>query len=135
MMLKSLRPREGANLVQLKGLFEGRGWQATLPSALPDTVLLGLARDLRSVECSASGESDEEPELPAPMYVVLKLLMEHPARGSDVNELELSQQGMTGALQAYQWAIEREIVTRIVGMGSSRDAASLVVAVNKAAKQ
>lgn len=136
MMLQSLRPRAGADILQLKDLLEGRGWRGSLPSALPDAVLLGLARDFRTVECSATGECSEEPVLAPPLYAVMNLLMQHPAHGSEKpREFDISERGMTGALQAYQWAVEREIVSRIVGIGSSRDVASLLVAIDDAAKQ
>lgn len=136
MLLQRLKPREGADLGQLRTLLEGHGWRAAVPAALPEKVLLALARDFRSVECSISGEDEGEPRMAAPMYVVLNLLMNHPARKATQGaDLQLSDASMIEAMQAYQWALEREIVSRIVGLGGSQNSDSLMMAIENAASE
>lgn len=129
MQLQALRPKQGASLVQLHGLIDGRGWRSAMPTSLPDTVLLCLARDFRSVEVSSgthkSRGRDEEPSLTAALYVVMNLLMHHPDREGGKSELQISDAGLMRALQIYQVGLEREIVTRITGVSASTSADAL----------
>jgi len=93
-----------------------------MPMSLPDTVLLRLARDFRCVEAGSdiddSGEEDS-PAFTAALYVVMSLLLHHPGRTGDKNDLQISDQGLMRAFQIYQVGLEREIVTRITGLSSS----------------
>lgn len=124
MQLHALRPKQGANLTQLRSLIEGRDWQSALPTSLPDTVLLRLARDFRCVEAGFSPgrapADDDAPSLAAAMYVVMNFLLGHPSRSGSQGELEISEVGLMRALQVYQVGLEREIVSRITGLTSSQ---------------
>ena len=135
MLLQALRPRAGVDLLQLKGQLDGRGWKAALPASLPDRMLLQLARDFRGFEVNATGESGDDVDFAGPLYLVVNLLSAHGAPSQDADDaLEMSEATLLGAMQAYQWALEREIVTRIVGVGATRDAASLLQALQEAAR-
>ena len=94
-----------------------------MPTSLPDTILLCLARDFRSVEVSSgtreSGVSEEAPSLTVALYVVMNLLMQHPDRAGGKSELQISDTGLMRAFQIYQVGLEREIVTRITGLSAS----------------
>jgi hypothetical protein len=117
--LRNLRPRLGADLGQLRDLVQAGGWRSALPEALPDPVLLMLALDFRSVEASftrAESSDEEVPSLSAALFIVTNLLFQHPARKGDPDGVTLSEDGMVHALRVYQWAIEREILTRITGL-------------------
>lgn len=129
MQLQALRPKQGANLVQLRNLLDGRGWRSALPTALPDSLLLRLARDFRRIEAGFAPDSiptdEDAPSLAAGMYVVMNLLMEHPESPGGRSDLELSEAALMRALQVYQIGLEREIVTRITGLASSTDVETL----------
>lgn len=129
MQLQALRPKQGANLVQLRDLLDGRGWRSALPTALPDALLLRLARDFRRIEAGLAPDSsptdEDAPALAAGMYVVMNLLIEYPGRPGGRNGLELSEAALVRALQVYQTGLEREIVTRITGLASSTDVETL----------
>lgn len=128
MHLQALRPKQGASLVQLQNLLDGKGWRSAMPTALPDTVLLRLARDFRCVEAgrdAPDGAPEEAPSLAAALYVVMNLLLHHPGRAGDKGELQISDVGLMRAFQIYQVGLEREIVTRITGLSSSIPADSL----------
>ena len=58
MNLQSIRPSRGADRDQLKALLDSRGeeWESARPTALPDELLLGLARDFRDAEAELLGE-------------------------------------------------------------------------------
>lgn len=129
MQLQALRPKCGADLAQLRDLLDGKGWQSALPPALPDTMLLRLARDFRNVEAGLNpdrGATEEDrSSMAAAVYTVMNLLIEHPERSGTENEMQLSEAALFRALQVYQIGLEREIVTRITGLASSTDAESL----------
>lgn len=129
MQLQALRPKQGANLVQLRSLLDGRGWRSSLPTAFPDSVLLRLAQDFRRIEAGFAPDSmpteKDGPSLAAAMYVVMNLLMEHPGRPGGREQLQLSEAALLRAIQVYQIGLEREIVTRITGLASSADSETL----------
>jgi hypothetical protein len=129
MQLRHLRPKEGANLEHLKTLIDGRGWRSALPESLPDALLLRLARDFRGVEasvCDPSTEGDGKTSFAAAIYVLMNLLMQHPARNGDNGQMDISVPGVMHALQLYQLDLEREIVTRIVGVSRPSQTKSLL---------
>lgn len=129
MQLQALRPKCGADLAQLRDLLDGKGWQSALPPALPDTVLLRLARDFRILEADFTPDrvatEEDGSSMAAAIYVVMNLLIEHPGRLGARKELQLSDAALFRALQVYQIGLEREIVTRITGLASSTDAETL----------
>jgi hypothetical protein len=129
MQLQALRPKQGANLVQLQTLLEGRGWRSALPTSIPDAVLLHLARDFRQVEAGfaphAVPADEDSASLAAAMYVVMNLLIDHPARRGGGSGFDLSEPALMRMLQLYQVGLEREIVTRITGLASSTDVEAL----------
>lgn len=129
MNLQALRPERGTDLVHLRDLLDGKGWQSALPSALSDTVLLRLAWDFRNVEAGINPDScpaeEDGSSMAAAIYVVMNLLTGHPGRSGMRHELHLSEAALFRALRIYQIGLEREIVTRITGLTSSTDAEML----------
>lgn len=132
MKLESMRQSQGADLVQLHAAISGRGWEGALPSALPDKLLLELARDFRDAEALFK-KPKVEVDIASPVLAVMTLLKEHPDRSGARKVLtEMSEDTVQGALYAYQWALEREIVSRIVGTGTKRDSTFLKAALREA---
>lgn len=73
---------------------------------------------------SEVAEGDAGGSLAAPLMLVLSLLFgarAHPAAG-----LTLSESALSDALRVYQLAVEREIVTRITGIGGEKVERNLV---------
>jgi len=93
-----------------------------MPSALPEHFLISIARDLRRLE----ERSENDPEsgyLAAPMMLMLSLYM----RGMTGNEeLTIGENALYRSLHIYQWAVEREIITRLVGAGGLDDEKTLL---------
>jgi hypothetical protein len=129
MQIKALRPKQGANLVHLQNLLDGKGWQSSLPTALPDSVLLSLAMDFRRIEADFAPNSmpteEDGSSLAAAIYLVMNLLAEHPGRHVQGDELQLSEDSLMRAIQVYQIGLEREIVTRITGLAPLTGAEAL----------
>lgn len=123
MQLRSLRPKNGASLTQLREMLGGKGWRSALPTALPDSVLLRLALDFRRVEGSFLPNSDsadgDQISLAAAMYVIMSLLIDHPERLGEPHSLKLPEKALIRTIGIYQQGLEREIVTRLSGSPAS----------------
>lgn len=123
MELRALRPSKGSNLVDLQSRLENKDWEALLPTALPDSLLLLLAKDFRSVEVIDSLDMVEpEPEhkesLAVAIYLVMSLLHRLPNRQKTGSELSVPEEGVFHAIKLYQFVLEREIVSRITGLAA-----------------
>lgn len=80
------------------------------------------------------GGEHHDGNLAPPTLAVLALVMRHPERSKqDSLQLEIPEDVFQNALHAYQWALEREIVSRIVGRGANQDSESLMTALRRAA--
>lgn len=133
MNLHSRQPSQGADLRELLEATSGRGWEGALPSALPDKLLLELARDFRASESPNAANADGA-DLASPTLAVLNLLTLHPERSGEPDApVELSGKALMSALDMYQWAVEREIVSRVVGIGRRNESATLKAALRSAA--
>lgn len=130
-----MRPSRGANLHQLKASLDAQGeeWKGALPAALPDDLLLGLARDFRDAESELMGEGRQDFDPSAVTLAVLTLVMRHPERSEEDLQAHMSEGVFQNAVYAYQWAVEREIVSRIVGHGAKQSSEQLMTALRKAA--
>jgi hypothetical protein len=100
-----------------------------LPSALSEPLLLSVARDLRLVDAaeeadSEAGDSEEGGSLAAPLMLVLSLLFG--AKAQPASDMTISESALSDALRVYQLAVEREIVTRITGVGGEKVERTLV---------
>jgi len=93
-----------------------------MPSELPERFLISIARDLRMLEeCREDGI--ESGYLAAPVMLVLSLLMGS-QEGNE--EFTIGESALHRSLHAYQWAVEREIITRLVGAGGLNDESTLL---------
>lgn len=134
MELKDLSPRRGVNLAELSAMITGREWTAGIPSALPEKLLLELVYDFRSVEreLSVGGKSDETVEgFGSILYLVSALLATHPSRKKQIGKFSISLEKLTDAIQAYQWSLEREVSTRILGERPLNHNSALLGAMSK----
>lgn len=122
MNLSDLRPTQPTKLALLSASLRGSNAKAAVPSALTDEFLISVARDLRMLE---QHEEDEQSSsyLAAPLMLVFFLFT-----GSRKGKAEftIEESAVHRSLQVYQWAVEREIVTRLVGAGGLNDEATLL---------
>jgi hypothetical protein len=126
--LKSLRPHKGMDRRTLRARLHEESWRAALPESLPDTVLLELARDFRRVEayvCDAKAEDCLSSMASATLVVTSVLLRTEDSNAGHVKR-GVSQDGLMRAMQVYQWGLEREIVSRIVGIQASIESNAFV---------
>lgn len=114
-MLEGLRPRTSTDLASLGRMTQSRPISELLPSKLSESILLSLALDLRRVELMVKGGAESTESLSVAMYLVFKyielLLSPEVARKFSVQEDDLFQ-----AIQILSITVEREIVTRIIGV-------------------
>ncbi|MDO9134205.1 MAG: hypothetical protein Q7U67_14350 [Hydrogenophaga sp.] len=132
MNLSGLRPTGSTDLVELTNVLRRQGAQrAALPASLPEPMLLSVARDLRSIE---GADAAEQTSIAAPMMLVLSLLLGAPQRGDAKSSLSISEATLYASLRVYQWAVEREIVTRLTGVGGQLDEEELLQNLKDTAK-
>lgn len=81
-------------------------------------MLLSIAKELRLVERLMKGDPAAEPSAVAAVALVLELLMRPKKGRAQLEELGLSDIAMSRALIVLQLALEREIVSRAVGIRS-----------------
>lgn len=118
--LASLRPQAPTDLPNLSNALQKRNARrAALPNELPEPLLISVARDLRSLEVMDEDSDSGQTTLAAPMMLVFSLLLG--SRGQNAAQLSIGGQAMLESLRSYQWAVEREIVTRITGISGSDD--------------
>ena len=118
--LGSLRPDAPTDLTNLsKVLQKQNAGTAALPNALPEPLLISVARDLRSLEAFDEDSDSGQATLAAPMMLVFSLLLGSP--GQNASQLSIGGRAMFESLKSYQWAVEREIVTRLTGISGCDD--------------
>lgn len=123
MNLADLRPTQPTELSLLSQSIRGKSVNAAVPSALPEHFLLSVARDLRMMEVTDQGEHPSS-YLAAPMMLVFFLHMNKSSEGRA--ELRINEDALYRSLHVYQWAVEREIVKRLVGLGGDDDEQTLL---------
>lgn len=120
-MLEALRPKASTSLKELTRLTASDAQHLLYPSALKETVLLCLARDLRLVErLSFEGGELDAPLAPS-LFVVCELLMRPGTKYHANGQFQMTETGLARAIKVLQGALEREIVSRIVGVSSGLD--------------
>lgn len=119
MSLASLRPQEPTDLTHLSTVLRKQNARkAALPTELPEPILIAVARDLRSLEDPDEDAEGGQTSLAAPMMLVLSILLGSKASATGMS---IGERAMFDSLKSYQWAVEREIVTRLTGIGGSDD--------------
>jgi hypothetical protein len=122
MNLSDLRPTQPTELALLSASLRGNNSKAAVPSALSEHFLISVARDLRMLE---QDEEDQQSSsyLAAPLMLVFFLFT-----GSRKGKAKftIGESAVYRSLHVYQWAVEREIVTRLVGAGGLNDEATLL---------
>lgn len=128
MNLSDLRPTQQTELDLLSASLRGSDARAAVPSALSERFLISVARDLRMLE---QNEDDAPPTqyLAAPLMLVF--LLYTGAKTNRPREFTIGENALYQSLQVYQWAVEREIVTRLVGAGGKNDESALFAKLNE----
>lgn len=117
-MLEDLRPKALTSLKELTHLTTSDAQHLLYPSALKEAVLLCLARDLRMVERLSFDGGELDAPLAPSLFVVCELLMRPGTKYHASGQFQISETGLARAIKVLQCAIEKEIVSRIVGITS-----------------
>ena len=129
-ILETLHPTDKTSLADVRSLFSLQNYRAALPSALTEPLLISLTRDLRVIERVMKGDSAAEPEAAAAVYLVLQFMMRPQKGRSGLEQLGLSEFAMASALTVLQVALEREIVSRAVGVRADQEDESFLAALD-----
>lgn len=117
-MLEALRPEAPTSLKELTRLTASDAQHLLYPSALKESVLLCLARDLRIVERHSFEGGELDAPLAPSLLVICELLMRPGTKHHANGQFQMTETGLARAIKVLQCAIEREIVNRIVGISS-----------------
>lgn len=115
--LSAHRPEHPLDSIEFRRWIEVSDLRDVLPSRLNESVLLGLARELRE-PASPGAHGDTGHRTSPPILMVTRLLMgrKRQTKGlsSDLRPLDAE---LGRALYVLQFAIDKEIVSRILGIG------------------
>lgn len=114
-MLQALRPKSTTELASLSRFAESRPVEELLPSKLSEPILLSLALDLRRVELMVKQDAEASSSLSVAVYLVVKYLMLLGSPKGD-REISIPEESVFQAVQILSITVEREIVTRIIGV-------------------
>jgi hypothetical protein len=114
-MLQALRPKSTTELASLSRFAESRPVEELLPSKLSEPILLSLALDLRRVELMVKQDAEASSSLSVAVYLVVKYLMLLASPKGD-REISIPEESVFQAVQILSITVEREIVTRIIGV-------------------
>jgi hypothetical protein len=109
---------------------EGKPVSELLPSKLSEPTLLSLALDLRHVELMVKGDSEATGSLSVAMYLVVKYLMLL-ASPKEARNISIPEESLFQAVQILAITVEREIVTRIIGVSDQKGDEYLLSALRK----
>lgn len=138
MNLHDLRPTTGVNLEELAPILQGRDWRSLLPSSLSEELVLALARDFRNAEAALWGPLVAETEtegMPVALCIALHLLAQLPERARTPEPVIASWHELTSAIQLYQLELERDVVTRILGLPTNATGEQLLAGLREAVKR
>ena len=128
-MLSASEPIASTDLQALQEFLERVGRHRALPSALDVRLLLSLAMDLRSVEQDLRAEVEDQPCLAGPLAFLLHMMIDTEDQKGPQFSLPISTLGE--AVQVFQFALEREIVSRILDKGSPSDDSNFIQALRE----
>lgn len=114
-MLINLRPTKSTNLEALNQAAGDQPMQKLLPSRLTESDLLSVALDLRRIEVMMKGGPDAGDSMSVGMYMAFEFLIHLSPVGVTAG-LTVNEKSLVRAIQVIGFAVEREIVTRIVGV-------------------
>lgn len=116
----------------LSDYIRGKPYREALPNALPDTWIWPLARDLRQLQ-ERERRADDQERMVGPAMLALHILRGRmqEREGPSRQEFTIHEDKLFGTFQVYQLFLERELVTRIVGIPSEGDEARFVEAIDR----
>lgn len=115
----------------LSGYIRARPYRSALPHALPDRWIKPLVRDLRQLQEKDARPDDKKRMLGPAMLAIHVLAGRLMERGGSLEPSHVfTDDQMMGAFTVYQTFLEREFVTRAVGIPSEGDEADFVRAVD-----
>jgi hypothetical protein len=106
-------------------------YRFALPTSLPDQWIKPIVRDLRQIEKMKRGDTRVEPNFAGPLLIALHVTTGRMKEKGLVHDFHFSEPQMTSWFQMYQYFIEREMVSRIVGVEIPGDEVSLVEAIDR----
>ena len=116
----------------LSDYIRGKPYRQAIPHALPDAWITPLVRDLRQLQ-EREARADDHKRAVGPTMLAFHILRGriHERKREPPPELTFSEDKIMGTFQVYQHFLERELVTRIVGIPSEGDEDAFVEMVDR----
>lgn len=108
-------------------------FRRALPSALPDSWLFPIVRDLRAIEESIDDETVTS-HMPGPLLLTLHLILGRMQETGRGDEALIPNDRLMSLMQIYQRFLEREIATRAIGQNGRRHDDELVAIIDQSIK-
>lgn len=105
-------------------------YRCALPLSLPDHWVRPLVRDLREIEQMKRGDTRVDPQMAGPLLVAMHVTTGRMRERGLKPDFFLSERQMVSWFQMYQYYIEREMISRIVGMRMPDDEDALYEALD-----
>lgn len=111
----------------LSDYIRGKPYRQAIPNALPDAWIKPLARDLRQLQ-EREARADDHTRAVGPTMLAFHILRGRTQERTRRQQAELTfaESKIFGTFQVYQLFLEREMVTRILGIPSEGDEAAFV---------
>ena len=125
-------PVPNTDVKALSHYINGKSYRQAIPNALPDTWIKPLARDLRQLQ-EREARPDDHKRAVGPTMLAFHILRGRTQERTRRQQAELtfSESKIFGAFQVYQLFLEREMVTRILGIPSDGDEVAFVEMVDR----
>ncbi len=108
-------PQAEDDLVLVTSL-KGKPYSAAFPQALTDDWLFHVVKILRDFERQEAGMETSEPNMAVPLALVIHAALELGSQHGRGESLDCNEEQLINLLRIYQYAAEREVVTRQLGL-------------------
>ncbi len=95
---------------------KGKPYSAAFPQALTDDWLFHIVKLLREFERQEAEMETSEPNMSVPLALVIHAAIELGSQHGRGESLDCNEEQLTNLLRIYQYAAEREVVTRQLGL-------------------
>ena len=104
------------DLAGLRSYYSSVGWQHALPASMSDEWLRGVARDLRQIEMPQG-----DPVASSRPLFLVAVIATGRARFRNLKVAAIEAENAMRLISAYQFLVERELVTRTIGLNVPSD--------------
>ena len=110
------------DLSRIANALRSKPANAAFPSNLDDVILHQIARDLRLFEISITEDDNLDPPLAGSMYLIFHMIQAQTTTVKSNATFDISEKRFLNLLSRYKYYVEREVVSRAIGIPNKHDA-------------